>query len=52
MSRLEHESPTMESDLAQGHALLKENHAPQFLHRTVSTLEDRLRETSALANSR
>ena len=52
MARMEQEGPKLESDLARGQSLLQQEHAPLFLQSTLSTLEDRYRETSSLVNTR
>ena len=52
MTRLEQENPHLQSDLTAGQELLQQNYAPQFLQTTVSTLEERWRDTTALASER
>jgi nesprin-1 len=52
LDRLDSEKEAFHSELATGHALMQEEHAPQFLHATVNNLEQRWMETTNLAKAR
>ena len=48
MGQLEKEKTDLQQALAEGHDLLQQGSAPEFMEQTVHDLEDRLKDTERL----